>query len=204
MARDLRAEDESLGQQRVEQRLDAEPVAGEHELPPARVPDGEGEHPVEAGDAGRTLLLVEVQDRLGVGARAVRVALGLELGAQRLVVVDLAVVGDPDRAVLVGHGLVAGGRQVDDRQPAMAQRDPLSGIGPRAVVVGAAMALGRRHVTGDRLADGKRVGEAEDSADPTHVSCRAASPSLPRQRRHVQPCSTAYSTAPWNASAMRS
>ena len=106
----LGAEDESLGQRRVQQRLDAEPVPREHELAAAAVPDGEGEHPVQARHAGRALLLVEVQDRLGVGPRAVRVALGLELGAQRLVVVDLAVVGDPDGPVLVGHRLVAGGR----------------------------------------------------------------------------------------------
>ena len=47
----------------------------------------------------------------------------LELGPQRGVVVDLAVEDDPDRPVLVGHRLVAGGREVDDRQAAMAERD---------------------------------------------------------------------------------
>ena len=36
--------------------------------------------------------------------------------AQRFVVVDLAVVGQPDRPVLVGHGLTGRGREVDDRQ----------------------------------------------------------------------------------------
>ena len=52
---------------------------------------------------------------------AIDVALGLELFAELGLVVELAVVGDPDRAVLVGHGLGAAG-QVDDRQPAMPER----------------------------------------------------------------------------------
>jgi hypothetical protein len=36
-------------------------------------------------------------------------------------VVDLAVVDDPHGAVLVGHRLVPGGGEIDDRQTAMAE-----------------------------------------------------------------------------------
>ena len=42
--------------------------------------------------------------------------LRLELGPQLEVVEDLPVEDDPQRAVFVGHGLLAGG-EVDDRQP---------------------------------------------------------------------------------------
>ena len=129
---DLGAEEHALRQQRVVQRLDAEPIAGEEELAPARVPDREGEHPVQALDARGALLLVEVDDRLGVGRGPEAVPARLEPGAQLAVVVDLAVVGDPDRPVLVGHRLMAGGREVDDREPPMAERDALLRTDARA------------------------------------------------------------------------
>ena len=47
------------------------------------------------------------------------VALLDELVAERFEVVDLAVEGDPDRAVLVGEGLPSERREVDDREPAV-------------------------------------------------------------------------------------
>ena len=51
------------------------------------------------------------------------VAARLEIAAQLAMVVDLAVEDDPDRAVFVGHRLVAAGA-IDDRQTAMAERLP--------------------------------------------------------------------------------
>src|SRR5205823_5444321 len=89
----------------VEERLLAEPVPRQEEAAPAAVPDAEGEHPAQAADALRSPLLVGVDDRLGVGARAEAVPESLQFGAQRLEVVDLAVEGDPDAAVFVGERL---------------------------------------------------------------------------------------------------
>ena len=66
-----------------------------------------------------------------------------ELAAQLAIVVEHAVVRDPDRAVLVGHRLVATGSQVDDREPAIAEADAVTRV--PALVVGAAMAHGVRH-----------------------------------------------------------
>ena len=48
------------------QRLDAEPIAGKKEPPARRVPDGEGEHAVEAIDYRRAPFLIAVHERLGV------------------------------------------------------------------------------------------------------------------------------------------
>src|SRR5262245_28871982 len=48
------------------------------------------------------------------------VTASLDVGAQRLVVVDLAVEDEPERAILVGDRLPAAG-EVDDAQPADAQ-----------------------------------------------------------------------------------
>jgi hypothetical protein len=69
-------------------------------------------------DAVVAVLLVEVDDHLAVRARGEAVAARLQARAQLLVVVDLAVGDDRDRAVLGAQRLVAAG-DVDDRQPPM-------------------------------------------------------------------------------------
>ncbi len=88
-------------------------VAGEEEAAAAAVEDGQGEHAVEAADAILTVLLVGVQQHLGVGAGVEAVAQLFELGAQLAEVVDLAVVDDPEGLVLVVDGLTPG-LEVDD------------------------------------------------------------------------------------------
>ena len=61
-----------------------------------------------------------MQDDLGITVGLENVTLGLQLGAQVHKVEDLAVENDDNGAVLVIHGLLAGG-QVDDAQAAEAQ-----------------------------------------------------------------------------------
>ena len=56
----------------------------------------------------------------GVAVALVAMTGSLELGTNVGVVEDFAVVGDPQRVVLVGHGLAAGG-EVDDAEAAVAQ-----------------------------------------------------------------------------------
>ena len=77
-------------------------------------------------------LFVGVDDGLGVGLGFEGVAVGDELVADLGEIVGFAVVGDPDRPVLVGQGLVAG-HQVDDAQPAVAQPDPVVDVDPLIV-----------------------------------------------------------------------
>src|SRR5438309_1132313 len=79
---------------------------GEEQSLAGAVPQSKGEHAPETLDAELLLLLVEVDDRLGVASGAVPVATRLEAGTEGGVVVDLAVVDDPARLVLVGHGLL--------------------------------------------------------------------------------------------------
>jgi hypothetical protein len=62
-----------------------------------------------------------VQQHLGVAAGAEACALRLQLGAERLEVIDLAVEDDGQPPVLRPHRLGPAG-QVDDRQPPMAER----------------------------------------------------------------------------------
>ena len=85
--------------------------------------DREREHAVEALDAGVAVLLVGVDDGFGVGLGAERWPRASQVAAQLAVVVDLAVEDDPDRAVLVGHRLLAAGA-VDDGQAPVAERHP--------------------------------------------------------------------------------
>ena len=171
---DLAGEEQAAGlrRARVVERLDAEVVAVQHELAAApvlpgaaQVGDGERPHAVEARGAGGAPLLVGVDDDLAVAVRAEGVAGGLELGAQLAVVVDLAVVDEPDGLVLVGHRLVPA-LAVDDAQAAVAEADGrrLEGAG----VVGAAMHDGGGHAP-EKLPVG-RAGEAEDAAHERKLS----------------------------------
>ena len=64
-----------------------------------------------------------MDDDLGIGTRLEGVAERLKLCHQGLDIVDLAVVDDAHRAVLVELRLVAG-QEVDDREPAMPQPEP--------------------------------------------------------------------------------
>ena len=101
----------------VVERLDAEAVARQDQPPLAPVPDRHGEHAAQARGEVESVLLVEVDDHLGVAVAREAVPLRLELGAQLAVVVDLAVLDDLQAPVLVRERLVAG-VEVDDRESA--------------------------------------------------------------------------------------
>src|SRR5436309_4107613 len=75
-------------------RLDSQPVAREQEPLLAPVPDCEGKHPAQVCNAVVSMLLVCVQDHLGVGARSKSVSQRDELFAQVEKVVDLSVEND--------------------------------------------------------------------------------------------------------------
>ena len=91
-------------------------------------------------------------------------AAALELAAQLAVVVDLAVVHELQRAVVARERLHARVAQVDDREPAEAERDAV--VGERAVAVGAAVVERRGHA-----AHGFGLGrppEIDDTAEAAH------------------------------------
>jgi hypothetical protein len=50
------------------ERLDPQPVPGQEEAFALLVPEGEGKHPDKLGQTFRPVLLILVQDHLGVGA----------------------------------------------------------------------------------------------------------------------------------------
>src|SRR5207302_11261533 len=148
----------------VVERLDPEAVARAEEPAPRFVPERERPHAVEALHAAFAPLAVGGEDDLGVSRAAEAVALRFELAPQLSVVVDLAVVNQLERAVLARERLVSRLAQVDDREPAKAERDTLGGIGAGAV--GAAVVELRRHAL-DRLGLGQ-PSRRDDPADPAH------------------------------------
>ena len=126
-------------------RLDADAVANQVQHRPARIArvvDADGEHAVEPLHAIDAPLLVGVQQHFGVGVvRAPLVfAERLQLLPDLRVVVDLAVEGQGDGAGGVQHRLGRGVRQIDDRQPPMAEHRRSSDVhrpapsGPRCAM----------------------------------------------------------------------
>ncbi|MDX6423856.1 MAG: hypothetical protein QOI67_1327, partial [Gaiellaceae bacterium] len=84
---------------------------------------------------------------------------------QLAVVVDLAVVHQLQRSVLARERLPAGVAQVDDREPAEAERDAI--VGERAVAVRTPVVERRGHPThGLRLG---RPPEIDDTAEAAHL-----------------------------------
>ena len=133
------------GMQRVVERLDADPVPDEDHLLPARVVEGHGEHPVEIPEGGSPLLLVEVENRLRVGDGPVAVAPGLQGPPEIPVVVDFAVERDPERLVLVGHGLAPRGGEIHDGEPAVPEAGATIRRNPDTRVVRPPMGQGVPH-----------------------------------------------------------
>jgi hypothetical protein len=119
---DLRGEDQLVPGQRVIERLDPQPIAGQEEPAPLAVPQGEGEHPAQGLDATILVFLVEMKDRLVVAVRPVAMAPLFQIRPELGVVVDLAVADNPDALVLVRHRLAAA-LGIHDRQSPMTQAD---------------------------------------------------------------------------------
>src|SRR5258706_12357486 len=94
---------------------------------------------------------------------------GAQRGDQLAIVVDLAVVGDDDAAVLVEQRLLAA-REIDDRQPAMAEPD--SGRAVETGTVGTAMVERVVHPLEERTIDRSPAARIEDADQPAHLTLR--------------------------------
>ncbi len=135
------------GQLGVEERLLPHPVPCQHQPLARLVPDGQGKHPVQPPDEIDPVFLVKMHQTFRVGHGLVAMPFGLELRPDLQLVVQLSVVRDPDRAVLVGHRLGAAG-QVDDRQPTMPQGRRTGAV--ESIAIGPAMRQRGRHPLDDR------------------------------------------------------
>ena len=68
-----------------------------------------------------------------------RITAGFEITTQTAIVIDLAIVDEHELATCGHHGLMARRRQIDDRQPPVAERDPGFPIHPCTTVIRTAM-----------------------------------------------------------------
>ncbi len=147
------------------QRLDADVVHRQDQLPGVAIPQGEGVHAAQTVEHRQAALLVEVHQRLGVAARAEDVPLGRQSGVQFEVVVDFAVEDDGDTAVFVEDRLIPA-RHVDDAQAAHPQGD--AGGVEEAVTVRPAMGDARGHGACQGRVEGRASVQVDDASNATH------------------------------------
>ena len=100
-------EDDPLPVVAVDEGLLSDAVAREKEPPLARIPDREGEHPVEFSQRVDSILLVRLKENFDVGLRAEDAPALFEFAPQFDVVVYLAVEGQPNGFVVVREGLTS-------------------------------------------------------------------------------------------------
>ena len=153
---DLGSEAESLAVIGVVQGLDAKGIAGDEKSLFAVVPDGKGIHAAEFVQHRFALEFVKVKEDLGVALGNEAAAFGFELGTELAVVVDLAVEGDDEGAVVAEHRLGAGRGEIDNRKAAMAKAD--------TTVLGEPIAGAVRTASGHGVADGGELGGADGFA----------------------------------------
>ena len=198
---DLGGEDERPRRGRVVEGLDPEAVAGAEQPAPRTVPHGEREHAVEPPETVFAPPPVGLQQHFRIGAGGEAMPQRLELGAQLLMIVDLAVKHDPDVGVAHRQGLQAPVGQIENRQASVSQshrdgsgRVPPVGVGQKRVsepvpsavrprqqeplAIRPPMPLAIVHPLQRGHVDRSR--EADDPYDPAH---RAATPAgSPRSR----------------------
>ncbi len=191
---DLRGEGEQAAVPEVVEGLDAQAVADTKQPPVLSVPDGIGEHPAKPRNRLVAPLFVGVDGGLGVAVALVAVSRGFKLRADVGVIVDLAVVRDPERVVLIRHRLTAGG-EVDDAQPPMAQRDFTMHV--ESGCIGTAVGDDVRHRANHTSVGGGAV-RVQESRYATHKTSIAPPPPTGgrRRRRSRAGCS-------WEPSSVR-
>ncbi len=180
---DLRGKMQPLGGQPVVEGLLAEAVARQQQPAAPRIPEGEREHAPQAVHQPVSLLLVEMHQHFRVAARAEGMTLAGQLAAQVLEVVDLTIEDDPDRAILVAQRLRRVRRQIDDRQPPMAEAQ--AAVEVHAASVGPAMAQHVGHAVEHPPVDPALRLEPIDPRDPAHG--RNLSRQTPRPRHQTEP-----------------
>ena len=117
-------------------------------------------------DEALAVVLVEVGDDLGIAVGGERVAPCLEVRAELDVVVDLPVLRDPDRSVLVRERL-ASSLQVDDREAPRADARVL--IGVNVLIVRPAMREGLEHAPDEVVIVGGEATRGGEPGDSTHA-----------------------------------
>src|SRR5207248_938932 len=129
------------------------------------VPNGEGEHAAQVLHAFLSILLVQVDDSLGVAVRAIRMATSHEFFPQLSMVVDFAIENNPQRFNFVADGLMTGG-EINNTEPAHADAD--AAVNMDAIVVWTAMRYNFKHAVQDGRIGTGAVAKLVHSRYSTH------------------------------------
>ena len=154
----------------VEQRLDAEAVPKQMQLPRRPVPQGNRKHPDEAGDSVGPPLRERRKNHLGISRSRKAMSERLQLSADLLEVVDFAVEDHHPGLATRHHGLMPQRTEIKNRQSPMPETGPVVGVEPEPLVVGPAM-MERLH--GPRQPCDPRLHIRADNAvsrNPTHAA----------------------------------
>jgi hypothetical protein len=166
---DFRAEHQPIALLGDVQRLDADAIARQQQPPADAVPQRKREHAAQVVDAVRPVLLIQVQDGLAVGARAVGVAARFQARPVLGMVIDLSVEDEPQAAILVAHRLIARD-EVDDAQPSEPEAQPSVWRDGVTVGIGPAVRDGLGHIAQHACLDRLRLGpEAQDTGNAAHT-----------------------------------
>src|SRR4051812_44313428 len=130
----------------IEQRLLTRAIAGQQHAPSRSIVQRERKHPVQPAEAVVTPLEICLEYDLGIRRGAKHVLACFELTPDFLIVIDLAVEDDLEAVRRISHGLPAGWRQVNNREPPVPQRNQTVLRRPRTLIVGTAMAKGVPHL----------------------------------------------------------
>jgi hypothetical protein len=155
---ELGGEDDAVAARHHVEGLDPQRVAGEQQARVPLVEEREGEHPAEPRQGVRPPAAQRLEDDLGVRLGDEPDAVALEDLPEFAVVVELAVVAEPEP--VLDERLVGLGGQVDDRQPPVTELDRR--VPPRR----GADADGVRPAVGDPLDHGP------DHAVPVRLAVR--------------------------------
>jgi hypothetical protein len=160
----LGGEDEGAVDQRVVEGLLARPVARAEQALLPRIPQREGEHAREPIERVGAPAPVGFEQHLGVRLGSKPDAVGFEAAAHRAVVVDLAVEGDDQPAVVGAHRLAGAGVEIDDGKAPVAEADPAIGRTPQAGVIRAAVRQPVAHALHRGTIDTRSRQHADDAA----------------------------------------
>src|SRR5262249_11137331 len=143
--------------------------------------------------SGKAPLLVAVHEHFGVAViRAESMTARHELGPQPAMVVDFAVEGDDDGAILVLHGLRGCCSQIDNREPAMTEGDLAVAGEPAVAAIRSAMS----HYGGHAFDQGT-IDHAATVRQQTRYSAHSESVSSFTGRFMHPDAATAGHCAPW-------
>jgi hypothetical protein len=120
------------------ERFDADSIASENQAASVLIPERESEHSAQAGEGSCVPLQKGAKDNFRIAAREEAMAFGFELGAQFIVIVNLAV-EDENGAAIIGKERLIAATKIDDFEPNGAEGDTFGMV--RAALVRTTMPL---------------------------------------------------------------